>query len=214
MCDKPVLSPAMAGSCVVGLDLSLTGTGVAAIAVDAATLSTAIHASPPPATNSLAAHAARHRLLADGIITQVVSTDPVLAVIEGLQFSVKMRDSSLTRRGFLWWAVVEGLCEAGVPLMEVTPQQIKQFATGKGNASKSEMVAAYAKAWPDAPLGRNVEDRADAAHAAALGAAWVGVEGLPQSETTVRKKLIAKLPVPTVPARSLCVRGARLEEIA
>lgn len=81
--------------------------------------------------------------------------------MEGLQFSVRMRDSSLTRRGFLWWAVVEGLCAAGVPVMEVAPQQIKQFATGKGNASKTEMVAAYVKAWPDAPVGRNVEDRAD-----------------------------------------------------
>jgi len=214
MCDMRILDPAAAGQSVIGLDLSLTGTGVAAIDVATAALSTAVHASPPPASDSLAGHAARHRSLADGIVAQVVAADPALAVIEGLQFSVKMRDSSLTRRGFLWWAVVEGLCDAGVPLMEVTPQQIKQFATGKGNASKSEMVAAYAKAWPDAPLGRNVEDRADAALAAALGAAWVGVEGLPQSETAVRKKLIAKLPVPTVPARSLCSRGVRLDEIA
>lgn len=134
----------------------------------------------------------------------MIGADPILAVIEGLQFSVKMRDSSLTRRGFRWWAVIVGLCSAGVPVMEVTPQQIKQFATGKGNASKSEMVAAYAKAWPDAPLGRNVEDRADAAHSAALGAAWVGVEGLPQSLTVVRQKLIAKLPPPTLPPRAGC----------
>jgi crossover junction endodeoxyribonuclease RuvC len=95
--------------------------------------------------------------------------------------------------------VVEGLCAAGVPVMEVTPQQIKQFATGKGNASKSEMVAAYGRSWPDAELGRNVEDRADAAFAAALGAAYVGVAGLPQSMTVVRQKLLAKLPAPTLP---------------
>lgn len=201
MCDTAILDPASAGLSVIGLDLSLTGTGVAAIDVATASLSTAVHASPPPATDSLAGHVARHRQLADGIVAQAVATDPILAVVEGLQFSVKMRDSSLTRRGFLWWAVIEGLCDAGVPVMEVTPQQIKQFATGKGNASKAEMVAAYAKAWPDAPLGRSVEDRADAAHAAALGAAWVGVEGLPQSMTVVRQKLIAKLPAPTLLAR-------------
>ncbi len=196
---RTVLDPASPGACVVGLDLSLTGTGVAAIDMATAALSTAVHSSPPPAVGNLAGHAARHRHLADGIVAQVVAADPALAVIEGLQFSVKMRDSSLTRRGFLWWAVIEGLCDAGVPVMEVTPQQIKQFATGRGNASKAEMVAAYAKAWPDADLGRNVEDRADAAHAAALGAAWIGVGGLPQTETAVRKKLLAKLPEPTLP---------------
>lgn len=208
MCEAFVLDPATAGSTVVGLDLSLTGTGVAAVAVDTAELSTAVHASPPPAEDTLSAHAARHRQLVDGIVSQVVGADPALAVIEGMQFSVKMRDSSLTRRGFLWWSVVEGLCRAGVPVMEVTPQQIKQFATGRGNASKAEMVAAYAKAWPDAPMGRNVEDRADAAHAAALGAAWIGVRGLPQSMTSVRQKLLAKLPPPTLPARAVRPAGA------
>lgn len=187
---------------MVGLDLSLTGTGVAAIDLATAQLRTAVHASPPPAIDTLAGHAARHRMLVDGIVGQVVASNPALVVVEGLQFSVKMRDSSLTRRGFCWWAVVEGLCGAGVPVMEVTPQQIKQFATGRGSASKAEVVAAYAKAWPDAPMGRNIEDRADAAHAAALGAAWVGVQGLPQSITAVRAKLLAKLPTPTLPPRT------------
>ena len=203
MCEVRVLDPGSAGSTVVGLDLSLTGTGVAAIAVDTAELVTAVHRSPPPAANTIAAHAARHRQLADGIVAQVVAADPALVVIEGLQFSVKMRDSSLTRRGFLWWAVVEGLTNAGAPIIEVTPQQIKQFATGKGNASKSEVVAAYARAWPAAATGSNIEDRADAANAAALGAAWLGVQGLPHTITAVRKKLLGKLPEPTVPVRAL-----------
>jgi crossover junction endodeoxyribonuclease RuvC len=188
-----------AGTYVVGLDLSLTGTGIAAIAVATAELTTAVHSSPPPAADNLAGHASRHRMLVDGIVNQVVEADPVLAVVEGMQFSVKMRDSSSARRGFLWWAVVEGLCAAGVPVMDVTPQQIKQFATGKGNASKAEMVAAYGRSWPDAELGRNVEDRADAAFAAALGAAYVGVVGLPQSMTVVRQKLLSKLRAPTIP---------------
>lgn len=186
---------------MVGLDLSLTGSGLAAVCVRTAELTTAVHNSSPPADSTLAGHVARHRRLVDGIVAQVVAADPALAVVEGLQFSVKMHDSSLTRRGFLWWAVIEGLCTAGVPLIEVAPQQIKQFATGRGNASKAEMVAAYAKAWPNAPMGRNVEDRADAAHAAALGAMWLGVEELPYGLTAVRKKLISRLPSPTLSPR-------------
>lgn len=187
------------GASVIGLDLSLTGTGVAAIAVDTAQLSTAVHSSPPPAVDTVAGHAARHRQLVDGIVGQVLGADPVLVLVEGMQFSVNARDSSLARRGFVWWSVVEQLCAAGIPVMEVTPGQIKQWATGRGSASKAEMVAAYARAWPTAPMGRNVEDRADAAAAAALGAAYVGVAGLPQSMTAVRAKLLSKLPAPTLP---------------
>jgi Holliday junction resolvasome RuvABC endonuclease subunit len=208
MYEPAVLDPAAAGASVVGLDLSLTGTGIAAIAVDTAELHTAVHTSPPPAIDTVAGHAARHRQLVDGIVRQVLGADPVLVVVEGMQFSIKARDSSLARRGFCWWSVVEQLCAAGAPVMEVTPQQIKQFATGRGSASKAEVVAAYAKAWPDAPMGRNIEDRADAAHAAALGAAWIGVTGLPQGITAVRAKLLAKLPEPTLPPRAERSAGA------
>ena len=42
----------------------------------------------------------------------------------------------------------------------------------------------------------------------ALGAAWVGVDGLPQGMTVVRTKLIAKLPSPTLPPRAIRPAGA------
>ena len=195
-------TPDSAGrACAIGLDLSLTGTGIGAIDLATAALTTAVHRSVPPATSTIDAHVSRHRILVDGIVNQVRACNPALAVVEGLQFSVREKDSSLTRRGFLWWAVIEGLCTAGVPVMEVTPQQIKQFATGKGNASKSQVVAAYAVAWPDATRDKNIEDRADAAFAAALGAAWLGCKGLPLSSTVTRRKVVAKLPAPTSPER-------------
>lgn len=72
-----VLNPTAAGACVIGLDLSLTGTGIAAIDAATAALSTAVHASAPPAINNLAGHTSRHRRLADGIVGQVVAADPV-----------------------------------------------------------------------------------------------------------------------------------------
>lgn len=203
MIAHPHLDPTRSGAHVLGLDLSLTGSGIAAIDVCTGALSTAVHGSPPPAVDMLSAHVARHTALADGIITQVIAADPALVVVEGLQFSVKGKDSSVARRGFLWWSVTAGLCMAGVPVMEVTPQQIKQFATGRGNSSKSQVVAAYALAWPHATRDKNVEDRADASFAAALGAAWLGVSGLPISKTVARIKVLSKLPEPTLPPRLL-----------
>lgn len=201
MSTLPVLDPAAGGRCVVGLDLSLTATGIAAIDVSSGELSTAVHTSPAPADNRIDCHVLRHRSLVDGIVAQVVAADPVLVVVEGLSFSISAKDSSLTRRGFLWWAVAEQLCAAGVPLLEAAPTQIKKIGTAKGNASKAEMVAAYVSAWPSATVDRHVHDRADAAFSAALGAAWLGCVPLPFKVTVERRKALKKLPEPTLSPR-------------
>ncbi|RIS02778.1 hypothetical protein [Mycobacteroides abscessus] len=190
-------------STVIGLDLSLTGSAIAAITLETGDLATAVHRSPAPGVDSLGAHVQRHRELVDGIVTQTLACNPELVVVEGLQFSVKEKDSSLTRRGFLWWAVAEGLVLGGVPVIEVAPSQIKQFATEKGNASKAEVVAAYAAAWPDATRDKNITDRADAAFAAALGTAYLRrAEALPFTITVPRRKALAKVrpPIPTAHA--------------
>ncbi|WP_078321657.1 hypothetical protein [Mycobacteroides chelonae] len=188
---------------VIGLDLSLTGSAIAAISMTDGALATAVHRSPAPADDALGAHVVRHRELVDGIVAQTLACEPALVVVEGLQFSVKEKDSSLTRRGFLWWAVAEGLVRGGLPVIEAAPSQIKQFATQKGNASKAEVVAAYAAAWPAATRGPNVADRADASFAAALGVAWLRQETvLPFRITVPRRKALAKIrpPVPTASA--------------
>lgn len=195
------LDPTAPGRTVVGLDLSLTGSAISVIDLATGDLATAVHRSPAPKEDLLGAHVSRHRDLVDGIVAQVIACDPVVTVIEGLQFSVASKDSSLTRRGFLWWAVAEGLVLGGAPVLEVAPSQIKQFATEKGNASKSEVVAAYAAAWPDATRGANVEDRADAAFAAALGVAWLRRDVLPFKVTGPRRKALAKVGSPSIPPR-------------
>lgn len=196
-----VLDPQSAGLTVVGLDLSLTGTGLAVIDLATGGLTTAVHKSPTPRDDFLGSHVQRHRDLVDGIVAQTLACNPALVVVEGLQFSVRGKDSSLTRRGFLWWAVAEGLVRGGAPVIEVAPPQIKQFATQKGNASKSEVVAAYAAAWPDAERGSNIEDRADAAFAAALGSAWLRLDKLPFTVTAPRRKALAKVQAPSIPPR-------------
>jgi Holliday junction resolvasome RuvABC endonuclease subunit len=173
------LDPTAAGITVIGLDLSLTGAGLAVIDLHSGSLTAAVHRSPAPKQDVLGGHVARHRELIDGLVTQALACDPVPVVIEGLQFSVASKDGSLTRRGFLWWAVAEGLVAGGAPVLEVAPSQIKQLATGKGNAGKAEVVAAYATVWPDATRVSNVEDRADASFAAGFGTAGAPTLGTP-----------------------------------
>ncbi|WP_235687349.1 hypothetical protein [Mycobacteroides chelonae] len=202
------LDPATAGRTVVGLDLSLTGAGIAALDLVTGGLSTAVHRSPAPKVDTLGAHVQRHRVLVDGLVAQAVACDPALVVVEGLRFSVSAQDSSLSRRGFLWWAVVEGLVAAGAPVLEVTPSQIKMLATGNGGASKDMMVAEYALAWPDATRDKNVQDRADAAFAAALGAAYLRAPVLPFQVTGKRRKALAKLAAPSTPPRIAAAAAA------
>ncbi|MBF6387130.1 hypothetical protein IU444_23675 [Nocardia farcinica] len=202
-----MLNPAAAGRTVVGLDLSLTGAGVAAFDLVTGSLSTAVHRSPAPKVDTLGAHVHRHRALVDGIVQQAIACDPALVVVEGLRFSVSAQDTSLSRRGFLWWAVAEGLHNGGAPILEVTPSQIKMLATGNGAASKDMMVAEYALAWPDAARDKNVQDRADAAFAAALGAAYLRSPLLPFTVTGKRRKALAKITAPSIPPR-ICPRGA------
>ena len=196
-----LLDPDKPGSSVVGVDLSLTGTGIAALDIRTGALSTAVHSSVVPAADALGAHVNRHRDLVDGVVAQILAADPALVVVEDLQFSVKEKDSSLTRRGFLWWAVIEGLCRGGAPVTTVAPQLIKQLATGKGNAGKAEVVAAYAVAWPDAARGKNIEDRADASFAAALGAARVNCDILPFRLTVKQRKAVQSVGAPSIPSR-------------
>lgn len=202
------LDPATTGRTVVGLDLSLTGAGIASIDLVTGALSTAVHRSPAPKVDVLTAHVARHRALVDGLVQQTLASNPALVVVEGLRFSVSAQDSSLSRRGFLWWAVVEGLVDAGAPVLEVTPSQIKMLATGNGGASKDMMVAEYATAWPQAVRDKNVQDRADAAFAAALGAAYLRVPVLPFTVTGKRRKALAKLPAPSTPPRIAAAEAA------
>lgn len=203
-----MLNPATAGRTVVGLDLSLTGAGIAALDLVTGALSTAVHRSPAPKVDTLGAHVHRHRALVDGIVQQAIACNPALVVVEGLRFSVSAQDSSLSRRGFLWWAVVEGLVAAGAPVLEVTPSQIKQLATGNGGASKDMMVAEYALAWPDATRDKNTQDRADAAFAAALGAAYLRADVLPFTVTGKRRQALAKVAAPSIPPRIAAAEAA------
>ena len=59
-------------------------------------------------------------------------------------------------------------------VVEVSPQEIKKFATGKGNASKAEMVAAAMLIEPS--IQPHMEDEADALFLARLAPELMTVE--------------------------------------
>lgn len=159
---------------VVGLDLSLTKTGLARVLVQdgaAPAIRLAEVTSKPPKPETLATRSQRlHRITSDLL---ALFGRPDLAVVEGPAYLSDVGKAH--DRSGLWWALVSRLCHAGVPVAEVPPSTLKVYATGKGGgaaASKDAVLAAMIHRHPTAGITGN--DTADALALAAMGARALG----------------------------------------
>jgi Holliday junction resolvasome RuvABC endonuclease subunit len=116
---------------IVGLDLSLTSTGVACI--------------NGPGDRSEATwtiksrHKGMQRLCEIRNYVRPVSMPADLVLIEG--YSYNSRNGG-ERLGELGGVIRVDLWEAGIPYVEIEPARLKKYATGKGNASKDAVFGA------------------------------------------------------------------------
>jgi len=114
---------------VVGLDLSITATGIAGIAGVTYTVQTRLKGD--------------HRLLAIRKAVADLTADCDLAAIEDLP--THAHGAGVT--GMVHGVVRELLLARGVPYVLITPAGVKKYATGKGSCGKPEMaVAAFKRA--------------------------------------------------------------------
>lgn len=165
----------------VGIDLSLTSPGLAivdSIGLVAWTLK-------PTGTGLDRMRAIRAE------ITSVVNDDTTLVLIEGPSYGSqsKGRQSGHHERAGLWWLVYERLeRDTTIPVVVVPPANLKQYATGKGNASKDAVLVAAAKRLPDFDGDNNA---ADAAWLAAMGADHLGrpLQAMPQTHRAALAKV-------------------------
>jgi len=153
---------------VIGIDLSMTSTGLAVIANG--TIETHTVKSKPDA-GTLRSFLARSHNIAAGIDEAVRLHPSDLIVIEGMAFGAK--SSSLDKIHAHWWLVVKHLCEyVDQEPVVITSGQRCKYATGKGNAQKDIVLAAVLKRYPQADPKGN--DEADAVIFAAMGARHLG----------------------------------------
>lgn len=151
---------------VVGIDPSLTSTGVARVHPDGSIGVERVRSRGTRA-DTWAMRAARIVDLTVAVVE--ASAGASLAVIEGPAYAQGARGSSHDRSG-LWWAIATAL---PCPLAVVTPTGRAKYATGRGNAGKDEVLLAVARRYPGAPVDGN--DTADALILAAMGARHLGM---------------------------------------
>lgn len=166
----------MTATVVVGIDLSLTSTGIAEIrwgdldAPDDTTVATRRIQSAGRAGASLADRQARLHRLAGQVVEWAAYAD--LTVIEGPSLGQARQGGQHDRSG-LWWLVIDLLTDAYDSVaVEVPPACRSKYACGKGNAPKDAVLAAVIRRYPDIDVTGN--DVADALTLAAMGARHLG----------------------------------------
>ena len=164
--EKPTVPPGARR--VIGIDLSMTSTGLAVIANGIIETHTV---TSKPDAGTLRSFLARSTLMAKQIDQAVKFTPTDLILIEGLIFHGK--SSSLDKIHAHWWKVIESICEfVDQEPVVVGSSQRCRYATGSGSAKKDIVLAAVIKRYPQADPAGN--DEADAVIFAAMGARHLG----------------------------------------
>lgn len=121
---------------VVGLDLSLTATGIALPDGHLLTLAPG---------KGLRGVARLHDIRA-AAFTLIAPYATTLVTIEGPAYSRALGAGHHEAAG-LWWLIVYELTARGIPHAVVPPTSLKKYATGRGNATKPDMrMALYQRA--------------------------------------------------------------------
>jgi len=130
---------------IIGLDPSLTATGIISLQDGIIDLAKTTKNRPELPTIE------RVRVIREQInkVIEHPSITPDLIVIEGFSFGSK--GQSLFETAYLGYRIREDLewfkDRENIPWIEVPPTQLKQFATGKGNANKEIILQQVYKRW-------------------------------------------------------------------
>lgn len=153
---------------LIGLDLSLTSTGYS------------VGGSTGSITSKLT-DAPRLREIRDSLLRVIQENDVSYAAIEGYAFSA--RNSQAHKIGELGGVVRLMLFENGIPYVEIPPTSRAKFATGRGNAAKSEVISAVSARTGLIWSGKSADDECDAwlLEEMSLHAVGVGVYDWPAS---------------------------------
>lgn len=171
-----------------GLDISLTGTGVAVWTDEGG-----------PARFETVARFGRKGKKGEGWHQRGDRIDALAQEVHGalqfldLDFVLAESPAYSTAGGSTWdragafWQIIGPITSARIPFVTATPQQLKMFATGKGTAEKGEVMAAMLRRFPEAAI--TDDNTSDAVVLAAMGAARHGLLEVPKYAQDVLVKV-------------------------
>ena len=148
---------------ILGLDPSLTGTGMAALHYHHGRWVgiTASHGRQGKRNEPLAVRDRRQQDIVEALYGANLGELDV-AGVEAPAFGAP--GGSTWDRAGLWWRLVHSLVHHQVPVVQVTSGQRQKFATGHAHSKarpvdKSDVAMAVAKMWPDVEIhGNNAAD--------------------------------------------------------
>jgi Holliday junction resolvasome RuvABC endonuclease subunit len=161
----------------VGLDLSLTATGVAVSVDDLPIAMWTLNDCPYD--NGI------ERL--DWILAVVIDycREADMVAVEGLSYG-SHTPSALERAG-LWHLVAHGLWKRGIKSASIPPTVLKKYVAGKGTAEKSIMIREVYRRWNIMAANDNESDGAGLVMIAR------GIMGCADIRTADQDKILAKL---------------------
>lgn len=157
----------MSGTVAVGIDPSLTCTGVAIVNTITRSIST-YRVNTASKGKTLLARRDRMRDAITGIlapIPRIVGVTLIEVPHSAHQFGAQ------NERVALYWWLVDQLLARG-PVVEVSPSQRAKLATGNGRSDKRDVLKTIRFAYPEVPVPD--DNVADAVALAAAGARWLG----------------------------------------
>jgi len=161
---------------MMGLDLSLTSAGYS---INGETGTIAVKTK----------EAERLYDIREDVINLVKSHDVDTVVIEGYAFAA--RNSQSHKIGELGGVIRLALYEMDIPYVDVPPTCRAKFATGKGNASKTEVISAVSARTGIVWVGKGTDDMCDAWLLEQMGLTALGLSQYdwPKSSTDALKTI-------------------------
>lgn len=151
---------------ILGIDYSLTSTGLAVLCDDGSTDTCTI--KTPADDGTLEAQIDRLEFIADAVESWADLGADDTVVIEGLLHHAKSAHRAKIIGG--WWAIIRRVRAAiDDPIIVATPKTRAQYATGDGGAKKPEVVKQVAARYPQFDIHGD-DNIADAVALVAIGA--------------------------------------------
>ncbi|MFF6931552.1 hypothetical protein [Streptomyces californicus] len=174
---------------VIGLDPSLTATGIASTRGWCEVIGYRKARTKDPGITQLP-HTERLTAMRN-LVNQVITAigQPDLVVIE--LPAVSRSGGGAHERGWFWWQLYNQLHNTQIPIGLLSPNQRALYATGKGNAGKGAVIDQVSRRFPAWSTDGN-DNAADAVTLMAAGADWLGhpITPMPQTHRNALTKAI------------------------